>query len=191
MRSKTWHIFLYGQIWLYAWLIIAILLRPSGLIANSGVSFYGIYLSTVIPYSIALLGAAYWNWHCADELTEPVWLSQSLRLISLCLIGISLTPYSLGLIFDDAHTTIGALLFIVQLVTSARIAFLLHRRLITVLLWFIELTAGIVSAIYVLSDHGYLLQSQVVFQLAFASIILLVLPYLDHTKKPSQDRSLI
>ena len=175
MRSKAWYFFLYGQIWLYSWLIITIIIRPLGLTANSGVRFYGIYLNTVITYSIALLGTAYWNWRSAHEMVGSRLLIFSLRLMSLCLIGIVLTPYSFGIFFDDTHTALGALLFIIQLVASARIAFILYRRLTTIVLWLVELGAGIVSALYVFPSQGYLIESQIIFQLAFGTIVIIFL----------------
>lgn len=175
MKTKAWYSLLYGQIWLYLWLGIAALVRPAGLWTNSGVSYYGTFLATVAPYTIALLGVAYWNWRASAQLTSLMWLGRWLRVISICLIGIVITPYTLGRIFDDTHTTLGAILFMIQLIVSGWIAFRTHRRLTTIGLWSIELAAGIVSAIYVYRPDGYLIESQIVFQLAFGAILLIAL----------------
>ena len=189
MKSKGWYYFFYGQIWLYFWLVIAILVRPSGLVANSGVSYYGIYLGTVVPYSIALLGAAFATWRSASELAEPNWVTRGLKLMSICLVGIVLTPYSFGVIFDRTHTSLGALLFIVQLVVSGRIAFQLDGRVANIVLWLVELGAGIVSALYVFPSHGYLIESQIVFQVAFAAILLSSRPLILRPRSFSGERS--
>ena len=72
-------------------------LRPEGLTADSGVSYNGVHLDTVLPYTIALCGTAYWSWRAAKQLTSLHWLARSLRLMSICLVGIILTPTHWGL----------------------------------------------------------------------------------------------
>lgn len=165
-----------SQLVLYAGLLVCIALLPAGLHTNDGISYYGIFERTLIPYTLALGGAAYFAWLAADKLTRPElrYVRFSLFLYTLLVVGIMLTPYSLGRWFDYLHTTFGSALFSLQLLLS----FWLVWRLRTWWAWalaVVELVAGIFSAAYLSPKTGLLLQSQLLFQLAFGALLLLSL----------------
>lgn len=181
---------LHGQIVLLCSLLICVFLKPHGLAANAGFSYFGTFLVTVIPYSAALLGGAYYCYQAATRITQrdlqP--LRWGLLAIVPLLAIIVVTPYSVGTLFDWAHTTAGALLFILQIVLSIWLVWKLHFRLRTSLLLILEVVAGVVCSIYVAPDHGLLLQFEILFQLAFSALMIYSLNLLDEKNAVSSDR---
>jgi hypothetical protein len=175
MQARAYKYFLYGQILLYFGVLISILIHPKGLSTDDGLSYYGIYLKTIIPYGMALLASAVYIWKTADKLSDIRWLSYSFKICSILIVGIALTPYSVDPVLNWAHEILGSLLFILQLTITGKLAFFMFRCWQTISLWIIEFLGGVFSAVYVTSPTGYLLQSQLVFQLAFGLLILYVL----------------
>ena len=49
---------IYGQSCFVAGLIVCLALKPHGLTANEGLSYYGVYRETILPYTLMLLGPA-------------------------------------------------------------------------------------------------------------------------------------
>ena len=167
---------LWGQIFLYAGLVVCVLLRPSGLTANDGISYYGIYRATFSPYAVGLLGAAYFAARAIGELPpdEKV-LRLALQIYAPLVVGIVITPYAAGRWMDYLHTACGATLFSLQLMLSGWLARRLRYAWWSLALSLVELAAGIASAIYLRPAHGSLFQSQVAFQLAFGALLILSL----------------
>lgn len=174
MRRSTVRFLVASQLCLYAGLLVCIIMRPLGLTHNSGVSYYGIFADTVVPYTIALLGAAGLGLLAAAALTDPryKYVRWAMAAIAVLLVGVAITPYSISTTFDYIHTTFGTLLFCVQLGVTGWLTFWQLRSRLTVGLWLFELVAGLISAYYVAPPEGYLLEAQMAFQLAFAILFI-------------------
>lgn len=166
---------MWGQGILYAGLLVCIILEPQGLGANDGISYYGIHLRTVVPYLLGLLGAAYFCWQAGSRMEQPQLrpVQISLLFFSLLIAGIVVTPYSVDRWFDYMHTALGSALFSLQLVLSGWLIWQLKYSWWSVLLGLTELAGGILSAIYLKPTHGFLLQAQILFQLAFGALLVL------------------
>ena len=91
--------------------------------------------------------------------------------ISILSIGIVITPYSINSALDWAHTTFGTIIFVLELILGAWIIIKLKFNSNMLMLWFIELICGIAAAIYTLPPQGFLIQSQILFQLTFGIIL--------------------
>lgn len=186
MRRARIRYLLYGQYCLYGGILVCIFLKPAGLETNSGLSYYGIYAQTVVPYMFALLGAAVFSLTAARTMTRVAdrYIRFGLVCFAVLLVGISLTPYSVGEPINLLHTTFGSALFSLQLILTGWLAFWRRRNITTVGLWLIEFLAGIASAAYLNPSHGYLLESQLLFQLAFGTLLIYVLSEPSSTRSP-------
>ena len=158
-----------GQACFYLGILLCISIRPEGLSANAGISYYGVYKVTILPFILAVLGPGIFCVRAGLQLDAKnfKFLRNSLIVIGVLMIGILLTPDTLSIFVADLHQGIGSLLFISQLIISAWITHKLNYDLRAILLVLIELTGGVLAYIYLKPINGYLLQSQVLFQVGF------------------------
>lgn len=170
----------WGQLCFYVGLIACVILKPQGLTANSGISYYGNYVETILPYIVALLGAAYFTIKTAEQFTDPALatIKHFLTVIGLLVLGIMVTPDSLGPFMDGLHKACGISLFVLELLLSLFLVVKLRPKLWLVVFVGIQLAGGIASLIWLAPAHGYLFESQVVFQLGFGALLVYSLPRL-------------
>jgi hypothetical protein len=173
MQETRQRYVVYSQLCLFIGMLFCIVIKPKGLAANSGISYYGTFLKTVVPYTAGILGSAYFSYRLARTLrSSSLALAQSiLVVISILSIGIVLTPYSINAILNWAHTILGSIIFVLQLVLSGWIIKNLNFNSSMLILWLLEIGCGILAAIYIRPPHGFLIQSQLLFQLLFAIIL--------------------
>jgi hypothetical protein len=165
-----------GQAVFYAGLLVCVALRPDGLGANDGISYYGIFRQTVVPYAVALLGPGYFTWTAlrtaADFTPAPAYLRRMADVLAASSVLVVLTPYDANLVFDWVHTLAGTLLFALQLVLGLRLLGWSGGDGWTTGLLVAQFVSGVFCAVYVLPKHGFLLQGQVVFQVAFSALLI-------------------
>ena len=159
-------------IWLFAAAItLCVLLQPQGLRLDFGLSYYGSQPLTVLPFALGVGGGALLLWSSAGfEL--PGFLRRTMRLFAICLVGVLLTPYRAGPVFDDLHTAIGSLAFLLALLQVAWIAARYRPRGVHLLDLALQLVAGVACALWVPTKTGYLLEAQLVFLAAWANSML-------------------
>ncbi len=158
----------YGLALAAVMLAVCILIRPQSLSVDYGLSYLGVFTDTIVPYAVALLGAAYCTWRASELVTDfdhSLIVGRSMKIMAFQLIGLLLTPYTR---FGSAHEFIGSTLFLVQL----GLAFLAIKWLggsdrHFTLLTGIMVLSGLAAAYYLPQSRGFELQTQVVFQLAF------------------------
>jgi hypothetical protein len=182
MRVSRQRYIVYSQLSLFLGLLICIFIKPKGLGANAGISYYGTFLRTVLPYTVGILGGSYYCYRFAQSLLDRslAFVRNSMITISIMSIGIVLTPYSINSTLDWMHTTFGTIIFILELIISAWVIIKLKFNSNMLMLWIIELICGIAAAIYTLPPQGFLIQSQILFQLTFG--IILYLSFDEHKK---------
>lgn len=83
-----------------------------------------------------------------------------------------LTPYSVNVVFDWAHTILGAAVFILQLVLGAHLLDWTGGDAWIAGFLLTQLASGVFCAIFVLPKHGFLIQGQLAFQLAFGALLI-------------------
>src|ERR1035438_1571720 len=167
-----------GQVCFYLGLLLCIAIRPEGLSANAGISYYGVYKNTIIPFILALLGPGIFCVRAGLQLDnrDYKFLRNGLIVIGILMIGILLTPDTLSIFAADLHQGIGTLLFVSQIIISVWITHKLNYDIKAILLVLIELIGGIAAFLYLKPVNGYLLQSQVLFQLGFGVLAVYALP---------------
>lgn len=190
-----------GQALLFGGLLTCLVLRPEGLATNDGLSYYGTFLDTIVPYGVALLGCAICCHRAARMLGDDTHegdngerggsaaagpstsgdvdgirtVRRGLETFAVLLVGLFLTPYTVAPWVEDLHMSLGAALFAGQLLLSFWVAARLRFAPWAVLLTLAELVAGIACAVYLSPPQGLLTQSQLVFQLAFGVLLVRVL----------------
>jgi len=170
---------LFGQLFLYGGLLACVLLKPAGLAANDGISYYGIFRETFLPYAVGLLGTAYFAVRAVGQLPESERpLRTALKIYTPLIVGIVITPYAAGQWMDYLHTACGSALFSLQLILSGYLIWRLKYAWWATALSLVELAAGILSLIYLNPTHGFLFQTQTIFQLAFGALLILSPPRL-------------
>jgi hypothetical protein len=166
-------------------LTICVLLKPVGLRVNSGISYYGNYRLTIFPYVIAIVGYGFFNLLLASCIkARGLWpLKYSFYIFGLLSLIIVITPYSVSAFLSDIHTTVGTILFVLQLLLSGWIVVKMNYKFWPVVFLGIMLLSGIFSAFYVPVPHGFLIQAQIIFQLSFAGLLYCTLNNLiaEHT----------
>jgi hypothetical protein len=184
--ERTRQLFLYSQFCLYVGLAICIIIKPRGLTINNGISYYGTFKLTIIPYCFALFGSAFFCLRGTQELS----ISTSVRLVhyvllavSILIVGIVITPYTISRLVSALHETIGSVLFSLQLLLSLWLIVYLQFKFWAITLTVLEFAAGVVSLIYLAPRHGYLLESQIIFQICFGILLISSLPYLVKTDR--------
>ena len=163
----------YGATSCFLLLMLAIVIKPGGLAANDGLSYYGGFLITAIPYTLGLLICAFFVWRAAETFDSKKFghhlVALSLRLMSVLLVGLFLTPHQ---IVNSIHTAFGAALFVVQLLLTIWLVFAKMSDFASICLLATEFIGGLAAFVYLPGAHGFLLQSQIVFQIAAWILII-------------------
>jgi hypothetical protein len=184
MEAQALRWIVWAQACFLSGMLVAILLKPEGLRANDGISYYGTYSRTVLPYLVSLLGAAFFSWQAAMIITSP-----DLKLIrtglaagSLLAVAVAVTPYTVNPALNFAHIVAGSALFSLQLFLSFLLVYRLHYNMWAVMLALVELVAGIVCAHFLRPTQGLLIQFQILFQIAFGLMLVLSLKLVASSK---------
>jgi CDP-diglyceride synthetase len=180
MKHQSVRYIVYGQICFVAGLALCAALRPHGLSANGGLSYYGSYRETILPYILMLLGPAYFFIKTAELFRQPEQhvVHHTLTLMSLLILGVMVTPASLNAFTDGLHRAFGIPLFVSQLLFSGWLAKQLRYDGWALLLAATELAGGIGAYIWLSPIHGWSLEAQLVFQVAFGGLLIYALPRL-------------
>jgi hypothetical protein len=176
MADKVVTDLLRGQACLFGGVLTCVVIKPRGLGANNGICYYGVHWQTLIPYAVALLGSAYFIRKAlvaaAGAFPDPVYMRRMAAGLAVTTSGLVVTPYSLGRLFDMTHTILGAVLFVLQLILAARLLRWVSGGFLSLFLVLLQLTGGVIAAIYVLPKQGFLIQGQLLFQLAFGALLV-------------------
>jgi len=173
--------------------LVCIALKPKGLAADDGLSYYGTFWQTLLPYAAAVLGSSFFIFRAAQSIapSSPYlqYIKTALSSLILFATGIVLTPYSLNRIVAIVHALLGTLLFTTQFVVAVWLAWQFRRDFINIACFLLLLISGIASAIYLPSKHhGFLIQGQALFQVWFSIIVLRTIA---HLLPPRQETSSI
>jgi hypothetical protein len=103
--------------------------------------------------------------------------------------GVVLTPYSVNLVFGWAHTILGAAVFILQLVLGAQLLDWTSGDAWIAGFLLTQLASGVFCAIFVLPKHGFLIQGQLAFQLAFGALLIRTARLLCPSRSPRSRRA--
>jgi hypothetical protein len=155
------------------------LIKPSHKALKVGVSYYGTQLETA---GALVLGCAGCVVLTAVALTavrsRAPWfrlLRRGLGVVLVLMMAIPLTPYSLDVALDWVHIGVAATLFGVAYALGVWIAFRVRCTPLTLLLLLGQTTAAFWAAGAELGVVGWMLPSQMMFELTFAGLVAVAL----------------
>lgn len=160
-------------------ILICIVMRPSGLLANRGLSYYGGFWNTGFLSLFAYFWVALFFFQAAQILDREGdrhmrYLSICLRIMGILIVCIGATPHN---VLDEIHKIFGSALFILQLGVTFVFLSQKQSKWYRLTLVFIELASGIASAYYVPLERGFLIEMQFIFQIAFGLLLINTLHY--------------
>ncbi|MCX6728499.1 MAG: hypothetical protein NTV39_01900 [Candidatus Saccharibacteria bacterium] len=160
-------------------LLICIAIRPTGLIANSGISYYGKYWDTLVPYTLAFLTFSAATWKSATLIKKEKKFDRNIRLtLQVCTIlflGVLLTPHT---VFPSEHVFFGTTLFCLQLVLGTMLVFMVKRDVLNTILLAVLYMSGLASLIFLNTSHGWMIQVQVIFQISIWILFIRIMLHL-------------
>jgi hypothetical protein len=167
-----------GMLCFVFFLILCILIRPGGLNANSGVSYYGGFIDTLVPYALCFLsmGMAVWfsTLSMQQKTEQGKYLKFAFKSFAILLIGLLFTPHT---IVGNLHKVFGSTLFASQLLLALYLV--INNKFVfkNYMLLTLAFLSGLASALYLGSENGYLLQTQVIFQLMIWWLYIRILKF--------------
>lgn len=167
-----------GEIVFLAGIFVSACLSPEAISADQGLSVLGVCRESSLPFTLGLIGAG--ASVMVASLVLPRWrrlqvLRMLLGLSGLLAIGVALTPFTLSPFIGQLHKVIGSGLFGAQFILAV---WLMIRTKPPLAAWFCLalLPLGAVGAIGTFpGGGGYSFYGQLIYQLAFAALVLLTL----------------
>ena len=170
-----------GQLVLFGGVAVGVALRPHSLEANSGISYYGVHWDTFPGYAVGLIGAALFTRRAlraaAGATPAPDALRRTGDWFLLLVLGVVLTPYSVGGLVDWSHRGFGSSMFALQLVLALRLISWAPRDPLSLVLLLIQLAGGVLSLTFLVLHTGYLIQAELLFQLGFGALLIRTVPW--------------
>lgn len=168
---------MFGQIALWLSLLVSALLLPGIVSANSGISNFGVHARTILPYGLGFLLCGYLTLMAAHSIKREdnvtTTLSRALFLLSLLLLGILLTPYSVNRLFDWSHMAVGGLLFMFELAFAAWLVRLRPDN-ISFALFTAQCLGSAVAALSLLGAIQLMFVGQMAAEIAFGILLVRV-----------------
>ncbi len=172
-RARAW--VLYGQVGFVAFLLVCVLLHPSGILMNRGVSYFGDVALTRLPFSLAFLIAAGCFATAATTLPMTPGLRRYAPLLrghAALLLAIMVSTFSLDPAVITLHVALGILLFVLQIVAGLWFAGWVSPNGPT-RAWLAGLVAaGGMALLALLHVLPLLILWQVLFQAAYTALLL-------------------
>ncbi|HTH71884.1 MAG TPA: hypothetical protein VL737_00795 [Candidatus Pristimantibacillus sp.] len=102
--------------------VLCLLINAKVLFTSDGISFYGNFRNTIVPYVVGLALSGWFLARAADHLPadgrENRLLRTALRISAISLMGIIITPSFAGGLTSFVHVSFGGFLFLTQAVVS-------------------------------------------------------------------------
>ncbi len=168
-------ILIVSQVAFFSSVALCLLINHSEMAESDGISFYGVYHSTIEVLAVGYTVAAVGLWRTANYLKlsgVSSFTVVALRLVGVGLFALLLTPYNKGAFFNWCHMIFGIIGALLQL--EIALQFLRRhstRRGIAALT--VQLVGGIICAAS-LPDWQFplLLPGEIIFQIGFAGTLL-------------------
>jgi len=174
-------IILFGFLFAAILFILCVVSRPESLGHNDGLSYFGAVWWTVIPYTIAFLTYATCCLIASKKIIPNSASSKAIRVLLMfmfvALVGLTVTPHT---VISGLHKVFGSSLFAAQLLLSLYLLYKNGMNYLIFILIIVMFVSGIFSAAYLNSADGFMIQTQIIYQSAFVTILYC---YLGHTKK--------
>lgn len=161
--------FLVGQTGFWAAVALCALIRPQGLYANAGVSYYSGHGSTILPYAAGLLVAAWSTYKVAEWLTPG--LRRWARFIAALTFGVAVIPFGFNSGLESTHNLLTEVLFVAELALVFWLALKVRRDFTNLALLLLAVAAAVLMVTYLNLVVGYLIFGELLFQAIFGVTI--------------------
>ena len=158
--------------------LVCIYRAPKPIDTTDGLSWFGVTRATVVEYGITLLVTAALLLRAAAPLAEVPALRPTRIGLTACAALLPLmlaTPYTLNTFMNWTHMTIGALLFVLQLALLSWLWWARARTPAVLGLLVVQFLAGVVCFSSLVDLDAWMLDGQLVFQVAFTAGVALAL----------------
>ncbi len=179
LRYPALRRYIMGQVGLYGFLLVCTIILPVGTIVNDGLSYYGVHLATIIPYSLSLLLCSGFTMATGRALTRA---GRTFRpfvfasyLFAVLMLGVLATPHTLNQAFSIAHVLIGNTLFLGQFILIIWAVFKFQRDSLNFLLLGLLIVISAVAFLSLLQLLPWLFETQISFQLTFGILLVRIL----------------
>lgn len=163
---------LFGFLFATILFIVCVIARPESLGHNDGLSYFGAVWWTLIPYTIAFLCYAICCFIAFKKIKPSSTSAKAIRILllimTISLVGLTITPHT---VISGLHKAFGSTLFASQLVLAL---FLLYKNGMNYIIFVLIITmfvSGIFSAAFLNSAGGFMIQAQIIYQLAFVAVL--------------------
>jgi hypothetical protein len=149
---------------------------PRPVNTTDGLSWFGVTRETVLEYAVTLLVTAALMLRAAAPLAALPTLRPVRVGLTACATFLPLmlaTPYTLNPFMNWTHMTIGSLLFSTQLLLSGWLWWARARTPAVLALFAVELVAGVTCFTSLIDLDAWMLEGQLVFQVAFTACVAL------------------
>jgi hypothetical protein len=171
---------LLSQCSLFLFLAVCVAIVPHVLLARDegGVSNYGIYGKTVVPFTIALVACGVFILMAAQIAPRtPTVLERfrcALQILGVLFLLLLTTtyPYKLNPMLKDVHVGVGSILFLFEMAMGIWIAVVLQRDWITVLLLLLQAIGFLLALSTLIGVLHILFISQIIASLAFGVLLV-------------------
>jgi hypothetical protein len=170
--TSVGRLLLRAQLAFWACVVACFVVGGGGLSHNHGFSVYGGRPSTIVPWAIGFVLAAYFILRAASLLDDSDrMLAQSLRITVVLLLGVLFTPDTVDQFFYDAHIVASIALFLFEAIVGLWLVRRAQLRA-TLQLYVIQIAGGIVAGLSQLQWIGLLSPGILVFQVAFGALLV-------------------
>jgi hypothetical protein len=184
---------------LVATVMLLLLIDPQALTSRSGISYYGNFLDTLLPYAVGLGLTGFFLVRAANSLPhrghKPNMIRLALRVSALSLAGIVVTPSLASNFTGFWHGAFAGLLFFTQATVTWKLAAELWRNLIdrTLIVLHIVSVAAIVLSFRWFSLFDVMIPAQVTAATAFGILCMRIIVRLEplehHAQSPAEGDS--
>jgi hypothetical protein len=168
-----------GQVFFAAMVASCWLIKPSQKALKVGLSYYGTQLETAGALVLGCAGCVALTAVALTAVRSRAPWFRRLRLgvgvVLVLMMAIPLTPYSIDIVVDWVHIGIAATLFAVAYGLGGWIAFRVRCTPFTLLLLLGQSTAAFWAGAAEVGVVGWMLPSQMVFELTFAALVAIAL----------------
>lgn len=158
--------------------VICVALQPSDVFSHDGLSFYGNFQKTFLPYGIGLVAAAYFLLRACHTLVNTQ-AARSFRLgleaIAIAVLGIVATPsFSHTMLIQDLHVAFGFIIFVTQAILSLHYLGKVGRLRLDWVLLALQLIAIVVVALsfHAVAVLNLMLPAQVLAIASFGTLLI-------------------
>jgi len=180
MRHKSAVYALLGQLSLFGFLLVCMLLKPHFLFESNegGISNYGLYAETVIPYTLAFGLGGLLTMRAALALPEGTDHYKALK-IALGVLGLLLIvamfstyPYKLNTVFNDTHKYASVFLTFSEVTLGVWFAGFLARNIKSLMILSVELLGFLMGVLTYYGLIHILFIAEIVTGMAFGLLLV-------------------